>query len=212
MSAFGSAAGRVPPSPFVSRLREGEALTGNILVLPPCLLSPFSVYRGASAKDLVAASSVRELLLRRSGFQWLIYPCPELVLLGFPRPPASRELYERLGMREVAGRIAEFIARVVEEENPERVLLLGVKGSPTCGVHHTTSGELPPGDVEAFRRLGKQERQRASREISAHYRTVEGPGILFELLKGKVKGTYIEFDKDDIPGSIRSLEAALGGR
>jgi hypothetical protein len=32
---------------------------------------------------------------------------------------------------------------------------------------------------------------------------------LFELLQERVGGTYLEFDKDDIPGSLAALREAL---
>ncbi len=183
-----------------------------MLVIAPCLLSPYTVYRGAKGKDIAAARAVRELLGRHTQVEVLAYPCPEFILLGFPRPPATVEMYERLGLGEVAARVAAFIERVIVEENPQRVVLVGVKGSPTCAAFATTSGDpggYPPRLIEEFKDLAKEERLQRARELARPFRPREGPGILFELLRRRVTGTYLDFDKDRITASVEALEAAL---
>ncbi len=185
----------------------------KMLVLPPCLLSPYTVYRGALEKDLVAARGVRGLLTLSSQVEPLSYPCPELLLLGFPRPPAPREVYERLGMREVAEKIAGFIARVLSEEAPRRLVVVGVKGSPTCAAFTTTSGDPDAYPYELLSQFGefpKVKRRQVARELSGEFSPAGRPGLLFELLQERVGGTYLEFDKDDIPGSLAALREALG--
>jgi len=185
-----------------------------MLVVAPCLISPYLVYRGAKGKDLAAAWAVRELLGgRHPQVEVLSYPCPEFILLGFPRAPATREVYERLGMWEVAERVAAFIVRVIAEERPERLVLVGVKGSPTCAARITTCGAPkahPDHLLEEFRGLPKEERIERAREITRDFRPAERPGILFELLGERVAGTYLDFDKDDIPGSVAALAEAAG--
>lgn len=187
-------------------------MSGTMLVLAPCLLSPYLVYRGAKEKDLVVAREVRKLLGRYPTVEVLSYPCPEFVLHGFPRPPATREVYERLGMREVAEKIAAFIQRVVVEERPAHLVLLGVKGSPTCAAFVTSSAPpegYPYRWLERFKVLGKGERLDLAREIARDFSLVDRPGILFELVRERVNGNYLEFDKDDVTGSIGMLAAAL---
>jgi len=178
----------------------------TLIIIAPCLLSPFTVYRGAKEKEYRTASALMRIFGKYHYLRILAYPCPEFILLGFPRPPMSREAYEKLGMREYAKKVAEFIERVIEEENPSRVILIGVKGSPTCGVFHTTSGdpkEYP--HVEEFKKLPREERFRVAREIAKDFRLTEGEGILFEILKGKIKGTYLEIDKDNLEESLQEL-------
>lgn len=190
---------------------------GRMLVVAPCLLVPYLVYRGAGGKELAAASALRGLLCRDAGLALLSYPCPEFILLGFPRPPAPREVYERLGMREVAGKVAAFIERVVAEERPAHLVLVGVRGSPTCAAHTTSSGspeEYPYHRMEGFKDLEKGKRFALAREIARGFLPASRPGILFELVKERVEGTYLDFDKDDVQGSMGVLEAALfrGGK
>ncbi len=188
----------------------------NLLIIAPCLLSPFYVYRGAKEKEYETAKRLRKLL-GELGEEWqiLAYPCPEFELIGWPRAPASREVYERLGMRERAKVIADFIGRVLSEEKPEKVVFLGVKGSPTCGVFHTSSSDpdgYPYGAMGEFFYLGKEERLKRAKELvrEQEFRLVKMPGILFEVLLARFpEGTYIEFDKDDVEESIRMLKKIL---
>lgn len=56
-------------------------------VVAPCLLSPYTVYRGAVEKDVATAAAVRACLGRHPDVDLLSFPCPEFILLGFPRPP-----------------------------------------------------------------------------------------------------------------------------
>ncbi|MGY4706272.1 hypothetical protein ACVNPS_00755 [Candidatus Bipolaricaulota sp. J31] len=187
-------------------------MKSTMLVIAPCLLSPYTVYRGAVEKDLEAAAAVRGLLGRRPEVEVLAYPCPEFILLGFPRPPATVEMYERLGLGEVAARVAAFIERVIAEEEPRRVVLVGVKGSPTCAAFTTTSGDPDACSrelLDRFPSLPKGERLELARKIARSYRPREGPGILFDLLRRRVTGTYLDFDKGRITASVESLEAAL---
>jgi predicted secreted protein len=187
--------------------------TMNLLVIAPCLLSPSYVYRGPKEKEYETARKLRELI-GKLGEEWqvLAYPCPEFELIGWPRAPASREVYERLGMRERAKAIADFIGRVLTEENPEKVVFVGVKGSPTCGVFHTSSSDpesYPYRAMQDFFYLSKEERIKRSKELVSeqNFELKPLPGILFEILMARFpEGVYFEFDKDDVEGSINRLE------
>ncbi|ALM75607.1 Dephospho-CoA kinase [Thermococcus barophilus] len=184
----------------------------TLVVIAPCLLSPFTVYRGPKEKEYRAASALMRFFGKYHYLKILAYPCPEFILLGFPRLPASKEVYEKLGMREYAKKVAEFIARSIEEEQPSRVILIGVKGSPTCGVFHTTSSdpeEYPYEKMEEFKKLSKKERFKLAAEIAKDFKLIEGEGTLFELLKRKIEGIYLEFDKDNLEGSLKRIEKAL---
>ncbi|ASJ06028.1 DUF523 domain-containing protein [Thermococcus pacificus] len=188
----------------------------NILVIAPCLLSPFYVYRGPKEKEYETAKRLRELLGKLDDeWQVLVYPCPEFELIGWPRAPASREVYEKLGMRERAKVIADFVGRVLTEEKPEKVVFVGVKGSPTCGVFHTSSSDpekYPYMAMQEFFYLGKEERLKRSKELVGEqgFRLVEIPGILFEILMARFpEGVYVEFDKGDIEESLNRLANIL---
>lgn len=183
-----------------------------ILVLPPCLISPYTVYRGAVEKDRLAAWEVRRLLGASPQLDVLSYPCPELMLLGFPRPPAPREVYERLGMPELARKIADFLLRVISEEKPDHTVVVGIKGSPTCAAFTSSSGDpqdYPYKFLRRFRDLPKRERLVVAREISRQLSPCARPGLLFEILQGRIPGTFLDFDKENLAGSLTALREAL---
>ncbi|AHF80804.1 Hypothetical protein TES1_1426 [Thermococcus paralvinellae] len=180
----------------------------TLIVIAPCLLSPFTVYRGPKEKEYRTASALMRLFGKYHYLKILAYPCPEFLLLDFPRLPASKEVYEKLGMREYAKKVAEFVERVIKEENPSRVILIGVKGSPTCGVFHTTSSdpeEYPYEKIEEFKKLSKKERFKLATEIAKDFKLIEGEGILFEILKRKIEGIYLEVDKDNLKESLQTI-------
>jgi len=188
----------------------------KLLIIAPCLLSPFYVYRGPKEKEYETARLLRELIGELDeDWQVLAYPCPEFELLGWPRAPASREVYEGLGMRERAKGIADFIGRVLTEERPEKVVFVGVKGSPTCGVFHTSSSDpesYPYPTMREFFYLSKEERIKRSKELVKEqgFKLVAMPGILFEILMARFPwATYIEFDKDNIEESLKWLKKHL---
>ncbi|WP_297437636.1 hypothetical protein [Thermococcus sp.] len=188
----------------------------KLLIIAPCLLSPFYVYRGPKEKEYMTARLLRELIGELGdGWQVLTYPCPEYELIGWPRAPASREVYERLGMRERAKAIADFIGRALTEEKPEKIVFIGVRGSPTCGIFHTSSSDpesYPYRTMQEFFYMDKGERIERSREIVKEqgFKLVKVPGILFEILMARFpEAVYVEFDKDDIEGSIKEMEEKL---
>ncbi|WP_297421748.1 hypothetical protein [Thermococcus sp.] len=188
----------------------------NLLVIAPCLLSPFYVYRGPKGKEYETAKRLRKVI-GKLGDDWqvLAYPCPEYALIGWPRAPASREVYERLGMHERAKVIADFIGRVLTEEKPEKVVFLGVKDSPTCGVFHTSSsdpGGYPYRAMQEFFYMSRGERIKRSKELVEEqgFRLVKMPGILFEILMTRFpEALYLEFDKDDVEESVERVREAL---
>ncbi|NJD98429.1 DUF523 domain-containing protein [Thermococcus sp. LS1] len=188
----------------------------KLLIIAPCLLSPFYVYRGPREKEYKTAEELRKLFAQL-GDEWqvLAYPCPEYELIGWPRPPMSREAYMHLGMVEKAKTIADFVGRVLTEERPEKVVFLGVKGSPTCGVFHTSSSNpesYPYKAVQEFFYLSKEERLKRSKELveGQKFKLIPREGILFEVLKARFPdAVYVEFDKEDIEGSLKRLKSLL---
>jgi predicted secreted protein len=98
-------------------------------------------------------------------------PCPEFLLLGNPRSPATKDDYESLsGFKEHCGRLAADSARDLKTliemgRNPRIAVLavIGVERSPSCGV-----GCSP-------------------RRINGEIKHVEEKGIFFEALDKEMK-------------------------
>jgi len=185
----------------------------KIIVLAPCLLSPFYVYRGPKDKEYKTSNELLNLLAKHAEeIRVLTYPCPEYKLIGWPRPPMSKEVFEKLGMSETAKTIVDFIERVLTEEKPEKVIFVGVKGSPTCGVFYTTSSDpekFPYRIIKEFSYLNKKERIKLSKELmeEQNFKVIPGGGVLFQILKNKFpEAIYLEFDKDNIEKSLKQLD------
>ncbi|RLF74571.1 hypothetical protein DRN51_05795 [Thermococci archaeon] len=185
----------------------------KIIVLAPCLLSPFYVYRGPKDKEYKTSNELLNLLAKHAEeIRVLTYPCPEYKLIGWPRPPMSKEVFEKLGMSETAKTIVDFIERVLTEEKPEKIIFVGVKGSPTCGVFYTTSSDpekFPYKIIEEFSYLNKKERIKLSKELmeEQNFKVILGEGVLFQILKKRFpEAIYLEFDKDNIEESLKQLD------
>ncbi|NJE26051.1 DUF523 domain-containing protein [Thermococcus sp. MV5] len=184
----------------------------KIIVLAPCLLSPFYVYRGPKDKEYKTSKELLNLFAKHAEeIRVLTYPCPEYKLIGWPRPPMSKEVLEKLGMSETARTIVDFIERVLTEEKPEKLIFVGVKGSPTCGVFYTTSSDpekFPYRVTEGFSYLNKRERIKRSKELmkEQNFKVILGEGVLFQILKERFpEAIYLEFDKDNIEESLKQL-------
>jgi len=184
----------------------------KIIVLAPCLLSPFYVYRGPKDKEYKTSNELLNLLAKHAEeITVLTYPCPEYKLIGWPRPPMSKEVFEKLGMSETAKTIVDFIERVLTEEKPEKIIFVGVKGSPTCGVFYTTSSDpekFPYKIIEEFSYLNEKERIKLSKELmeEQNFKVIPGGGVLFQILKNRFpEAIYLEFDKDNIEESLKQL-------
>ncbi|MFA4669381.1 hypothetical protein QDY65_02335 [Pyrococcus kukulkanii] len=191
----------------------------KLLVIAPCLITPFYVYRGPKEKEYIASIGVRRIISELDKeWQILSYPCPEFLLLRWPRPPMSKEVMAHLGMEKIVKDIADFIGRIITEEKPERIVFVGVKGSPTCGVFTTTSSNPEDYDYSSIQRffyLGKEERLKSYKEIieKGNLRIVKGSGLLFKELMERFSelhnAQWIEIDKDNIKEGIESLREVI---
>ncbi|HII60856.1 DUF523 domain-containing protein [Pyrococcus horikoshii] len=191
----------------------------KLIVVAPCLLTPFYVYRGPKDKEYRTAIEVRKLISSLpEDWHILAYPCPEFELLKWPRPPMSREVFEKLGIKRVIQDIADFIGRVITEEKPDAIIFVGVKGSPTCGVYTTTSSDpdnYPLTKIQEFFYMKKNERISRYKDIIkvAGLNLVKGSGALFgELMKrfGELSNTFwVEIDKDNVNPGIENIKTII---
>ena len=96
-------------------------------------------------------------LLRERGFTLRQLPCPELAFAGYNRFWAVREQYDTPAYRRHCAALAAPVVALIAEDLRDggEVVILGVDGSPTMGVHLTCSGPgwggRPdrPGDFDA---------------------------------------------------------------
>jgi predicted secreted protein len=124
-----------------------------------CLLNQNSKCDGGARCPGVYAPVVAQL--REHGWRIEQMPCPELAFTGLNRFWAVKEQLDTSAFRRHCRRIAVAVAGAVEVHagRGEDVIVVGIEGSPTMGVHITSSdperggrpewpdgsGELSPG-------------------------------------------------------------------
>lgn len=113
----------------------------RIMLVSHCLLNVNSRAYGLVTSELhnVQLSSLIEYLLRK-GYGIVQLPCPEALLMGFKREPLTKEIYEKLGLRERVKELAREVSALVNSiliSGIEVIALIGVAGSPSCGVFTT---------------------------------------------------------------------------
>lgn len=180
----------------------------QILIVSHCILNTAAKCRAYRMESIRAEESLRRELLHRAvdrGVQLLQLPCPELMLYGLDRWGHTRDQFDnpffRQTCRELLKPILLQIQAYAAAENVELLGVLGIDGSPSCGVKYTCSGPWG-GDF-------------GGRDVSgvlSQVRTVSAPGILMEVLLEELARLGLTLPVDGLyakePGRALSL---LGG-
>lgn len=114
----------------------------QLVILHHCLLNQNARAKGLAKRKGAVEEIVEEAM--RNG--WGIYqiPCPEVRYLGVDREPQTKTRYDTPGFRILCERIAEEVLGDLMkfvEKGYEIVGIVGVEGSPSCGVTLTHIGE-----------------------------------------------------------------------
>ncbi|MDH5389541.1 MAG: hypothetical protein OEX10_00110 [Candidatus Bathyarchaeota archaeon] len=114
----------------------------KIVVVAHCVLNQNSRVQGIA----YYAGMINEIvdLIRKHEVGIVQMPCPELTYAGLLRPSQTKEQYDTPAFRRHCRQIASSTANQVEEyvRNGFKVLaVLGVEGSPTCGVEENSFQE-----------------------------------------------------------------------
>ena len=112
-------------------------------------------------------------VLRDFGWEIEQMPCPELAFAGLNRFWAVREQYETTAYRRHCRRIARAVVGAIEVHvaRGDEVVVVGLEGSPSMGVHVTSSDP---------RRRGRPEWPEGSDELTP------GEGILIQELHAEL--------------------------
>jgi predicted secreted protein len=113
-----------------------------------CLLNQNSKTDGGARCPGVYSPLVDEL--RERGWRIEQMPCPELAFTGLNRFWAVREQYDTTAFRRHCRRIAAAVAGAIEVHiaRGDDVILVGIDGSPSMGVHVTSSDPARGGRPE----------------------------------------------------------------
>lgn len=167
----------------------------RILLVSHCLLNTASKLKSFDSEEAEAEEQLRRRVLKAAvdnGVQLLQLPCPEFMQYGFRRWGHTRDQFDNVFFRQRCREMLEPVVMQVREylENPEEFELLGilgVDGSPSCGVRYTCrapwGGEFSGRDVTELLR-------------SCHLE--EGSGVLMSVLLEMLKENGISLKADGL--------------
>lgn len=107
----------------------------KVVLVAHCILNQNSRVSGSAHYPAVVSEIVD--VITRYNVGMVQMPCPELLLKGLSRESQTKEQYNTLQFRKHCKQIASSMAKQVQEylKNDIKVLaILGVRGSPSCGV------------------------------------------------------------------------------
>jgi len=118
----------------------------KIAIVSHCILNQVTVAPGLSSYVGAVKELVEYLMAESYGIIQL--PCPEATFLGLNRWWMSREQYDTQAFRAHCRKILEPIIALIKELRREEIpyILIGIKGSPSCGIFTTTSNPEWGGD------------------------------------------------------------------
>ena len=128
-------------------MSEGEF---RLVAVAHCILNQ-AVRWWSEVKGEPPVGGVMKVVLERLaelGFGVYQMPCPEITFFGNPRPPMTKEEYERvegyrLHARRLASRVCEDLERLMKVSRYPRirvVAILGVNHSPSCAAEEISLG------------------------------------------------------------------------
>lgn len=135
-----------------------------------CLLNPLTRVRGLEPLDISIAGPTVQL------------PCPEALYLGLERWAVTRNQLDvpehRRFCRSLIVQYADLLQMLAKEGT--RVRIVGVAGSPSCGVATTSSGYA------------------GGRVRECEHEHVPGQGIFMEELIGELERRGIPFEAEEV--------------
>jgi predicted secreted protein len=117
----------------------GDERSGKIALVAHCILNQNSRAIGLAERSSVL-TEIAEFLTRNE-IGVIQTPCPELAYAGVLRSPQTRDQYDNVVFRRRCRQIAEELADQVygyEKRGIKLKLVIGVDGSPSCGVSETS--------------------------------------------------------------------------
>ena len=175
-----------------------------IVPVSHCLLNPNSKVLGSAAHWSEILPLTEYLFSEKAGLYQL--PCPEQTYLGCKRWGQSKEQYDNPYYREHCRSILKQVLNDMSEYIRNGYLvpcLLGIKGSPSCGIDHAFSASWA-GEISV-----------ASTGQSPGG-IVPGRGVFMEeaadmLNSYNLNIPLVEVDETDIEGTINRLKCFLPG-
>ena len=154
--------------------------SGKILVLSHCLLNANSKIKGSAQYGTVYQPVIAHIMERDIGMLQL--PCPEHSFSGCARWGQSKDQYDNPFYRSHCRKILKPVVEQLSDYAERGYMLagiLGIKGSPSCGIEHTYRAQW-------------------GGEIGANYgslpegRLVTEPGVFMEIFRQMITEAALE--------------------
>jgi len=142
--------------------------SGRIAIVVHCILNQNSRVLGLAERSSMITEIVEILMCKKIGI--LQMPCPELTYAGVSRQPQTKDQYDTIMFRSHCRKIAKEIVGQIQDYEKCGIsteIVIGVDGSPSCGVNETSKGST-------CENMSKNEK-------------VESSGILIEELRFALK-------------------------
>lgn len=174
----------------------------RIIVLSHCILNANAKVYGLSTYPAVMKKLVNYLIDNNIAIIQL--PCPEMALYGSQRWGHVKEQFDTLHFRESCRQMLQLIVGQMKNylDNHYEILgIIGIDGSPSCGVIKTCSSKDWYGDF-----LDKEETWKKIDKLNV----VEGMGVFIEeftnlLQKHEIKIPMWAVDEGDIESSTNKI-------
>jgi predicted secreted protein len=149
-----------------------ELIDKEIDVLAHCLLNPFARVRGLESVSFLTERPTIQL------------PCPEALYMGLERWAVTRNQLDVPEFRRFCRSLITYYVDLLEmlAQQGVRLKILGVAGSPSCGVATTSSGYA------------------GGRVREAEHTRVCGRGIFMEELLAELGRRNVAFQAEEIGG------------
>ncbi|PHV69530.1 hypothetical protein CS063_15245 [Sporanaerobium hydrogeniformans] len=166
----------------------------KIILVSHCILNTASKVVMYNLKEIEEEEALRKQFVKTAldrGIQLLQLPCPEFTLYGSKRWGHVSEQFDNVFFKKHCRNILlPIIEQLVEyKENKERFQILGIvgiDGSPSCGVDYTCTGE------KSYGALG--DRDESIMEVIHNTSLCKRKGIFFQVLEEML----VEFKLADI--------------
>lgn len=161
----------------------------RILLVSHCLLNTASKLKGFDEEKIAGEEALRREVMKKAvdqGVQLLQLPCPEFLQYGARRWGHTYNQFNNVFFRQRCREMLQPVVLQLREylENPEEfeiIGVLGVDGSPSCGVKYTCragwGGEFSGRDVT---------------EVLRSCRLQEGSGVLMCVLREMLEENSID--------------------
>lgn len=129
--------------------------SGKVALVAHCILNQNSRVSGLAKRSSVIAEIVEFLV--RNEVSIIQMPCPEFTYAGILRQPKTKDQYDNVMFRRYCRKIAKEIVDQIQEytkSGTKTKIVIGVDGSPSCGVNTTSTGKTCKSMAEQERAKG----------------------------------------------------------